>query len=253
MFPAKPVDWNSIDWSRQDRDITEELQINPNRVSSTRRRLRKPRPKFWHKPKTFVAFLERWNKVDWRQANVALARQMGVSQERVRQIRKSLNKPEKTIKAPHPGVNRRLRQIDVNLDRLRGLTLRQATELLCFGLASGTAARRYLDALEVLRHGSRRHPWNEMNFDLGNTVLARIWKVRRDIITTYRHRHGIGPAKWNGNTFHPSSRRANDATYCRAVADERAKAQSIRPAGIPARHATRSPPPAFLESNRLQS
>lgn len=223
MFPAKPVDWSSIDWSRQDRDIAEELQINPNRVSLTRRRLGKPRARFWHKPKTFPALLERWNQVDWRHANVTLSAKIGVSQERVRQIRKLLKKPKSTIKGPHPAVNRRLKKIDANLERLRGLTFRQAAGLLGFSLNVNTAARRYLDSLNVLQPGGPRIPWSAMNFDLNNTILAEIWKIRREIITTYRYRHGIGPAKWNGNTFHPTSQRAKHTGYRRAVEREEVK------------------------------
>lgn len=129
--------------------------------------------------------------------------------------------------------------------------LRQATELLGFGLSPSTAARRYLNELKVLRHGSRLHPWKEMNFDLGNTVLARIWKIERDIVTAYRYRHDIGPAKWNGNTFHRRSKRSHDGAYCRAVADEQAKAQSVRLADILMRRATRSPLPVGFDADRL--
>jgi hypothetical protein len=101
MSQKNPVDWSSVDWSKQNRDIAEELELSACRVCTMRRRLGKPKPQYWYKPRTHPAYLERWRKVDWRLTNIAIARQMNVSQQRVHIIRRLFKKPKATIKSLH--------------------------------------------------------------------------------------------------------------------------------------------------------
>ena len=68
------------------------------------------------------AFLAKWSKVDWSKQNCEVADGMGLSGERIRQIRKQLGAPQPT----HPDRKRITRQTfqwaKDNLDNLKGLT-----------------------------------------------------------------------------------------------------------------------------------
>jgi hypothetical protein len=228
MSQKNPVDWSSVDWSKQNRDIAEELERSPCHVCTMRKRLGRPRPKYWYKPKSHPAYLERWRKVDWRLTNVVIARQMGVSQQRVHEIRRLLKQPKATIKPLRPAVLARLNRVRSNLHRLRGLTMTQAARLLGMKLNSRSTARQYLDQQGVLRDGTRKHPWHLMNFRLGNTALAGIWEIDRGIVASFRSRQKIGPPRWNGNTYRFDSAKEGTNGYHRTVFDERTKAQAFR-------------------------
>jgi hypothetical protein len=52
MPAKKPMDWNAVDWSQQNRDIVEQFQVSPAIVSLKRKQLGKPKPKLWYKRKT---------------------------------------------------------------------------------------------------------------------------------------------------------------------------------------------------------
>ena len=58
MSQKNPVDWSSVDWSKQNRDIAEELERSPCHVCTMRKRLGMPRPKYWYKPKSHPAYLD---------------------------------------------------------------------------------------------------------------------------------------------------------------------------------------------------
>lgn len=79
MPGKKPMDWDAVEWSQQNRDIAEQFQVSAWKVHFMRKRLRKPNPKLWYKHKDFQARLERWNKVDWRETNAVIGRTMNVS------------------------------------------------------------------------------------------------------------------------------------------------------------------------------
>lgn len=233
MPGKKPMDWTSVDWSQQNRDIAEQFQINPGSVSWMRKRLRKPRPKHWHKLKNPPAIPERWNKVDWRQTNIAIGRKMNVSKEWARQVRLKLGKPKATIKALAPSVVRDLERVKASLDQLRGRSVGQAAKILGMTLALSTRVRRFLDEQDVL-HDARRitkHPWHLMNFDLGNTALAQIWGISRDVIASHHFRHGLGSPKWRWASYGSHGTKAKDARYRRVIAAERIKAQKFRNRG----------------------
>jgi hypothetical protein len=152
---------------------------------------------------------------------------MGVSQQRVQQIRRLLKQPKATIKPLRPAVIARLKKVRANLDRLRGLTMTQAARLLGLTLNARSTARQYLEEQGVLRDGVHKYPWHLMNFRLGNTALAGIWEIDRGIVASYRSRHKIGPPRWNGNTYPFNSAKQGRNGYHRVLLEERIKAQAF--------------------------
>jgi hypothetical protein len=121
MQGKKTVDWSSVDWSKQNRDIAEHFQVSPSIVSVMRKQLRKPQPKLRYNRKNSQARLEQWKEVDWRQTNTAIGRIMNVSGERVRKIRLMLGMPKaSTFGTLDPRAVRCLERAKAGLDRVRG-------------------------------------------------------------------------------------------------------------------------------------
>jgi hypothetical protein len=102
MQGKKPMDWSCVDWSRQNRDIAEQLQISPAWVSVTRKLLRKPKPKLWRRHENFADRLQQWSKVDWRETNAVIGQKMGVSLQWAHQVRRALGMPNATIGRHNP-------------------------------------------------------------------------------------------------------------------------------------------------------
>jgi len=72
MQGKKTVDWSSVDWSKQNRDIAEQYQVSAASVSLVRKQLRKPQPKLRYERKNSQARLGQWRKLDWRETNAAI-------------------------------------------------------------------------------------------------------------------------------------------------------------------------------------
>lgn len=88
------------------------------------------------------AFLAKWSKVDWSKQNCELAVEMGLSGERIRQIRQQLGAPKATHHHQARKTAQRLQWAKDNLDKLKGLS---AAEL---GRKYGLKARLKLRPLK---------------------------------------------------------------------------------------------------------
>jgi hypothetical protein len=170
------------------------------------------------------AFLAKWSKVDWSRQNVELADEMGLSPERIRQIRARLGAPNPT----HPDRKRITRQTlqwaKDNLDGLKGLTWAELQRR--YGL--GDYWRRsplYSFLKPFLRDGKRirKHPWDLMNFRLPNGDLARVWRLRYDLVASGRFWHRRPLARWRfkaGSGGIQFNRREQLEAYHRALKAE---------------------------------
>jgi hypothetical protein len=176
------------------------------------------------------AFLARWSKVDWSKQDCELAAEMGLSRQRIRQVRQRLGAPKST----HPGRKRKsaqaLQWAKDNLEKLRGL--------------SGVEVAREYDRSCSLRHGAlyeflkpflrdgriiRKYPWHLMDLRLPNRDLERIWRLPNYRLSEYRWRKQHPPAKWqvrSGTWDIQFSGQRELQAYRRAVkAEERNAAQ----------------------------
>ena len=168
------------------------------------------------------AFLAKWSKVDWSKQNCELADEMGLSGERIRQIRQQLGVPNPT----HPDRKHKTRQAlqwaKCNLDELKGLS---PAEL---GRKYGLSIRwrggpLYLFLKPYLRDVKRKHPWDRMNFLLPNRDLARIWRLPPNLVSKHRLKKQRPPPTWRCKTGRGGiqfSRRAKVQAYRRAVKAE---------------------------------
>jgi hypothetical protein len=170
------------------------------------------------------AFLAKWSKVDWSKQNCELADEMGLSRERIRQIRQEVGASKPTH------LHRRIRKsaqalqwAKDNLEKLRGLSLAELGRK--YGLSRGQGSAVYQFLKPFLRDGRRKHPWDLMNFRLPNRDLERIWRLPFNMAGPHRVRKQLQQPKWyfgRGRRYKHFSGQGQLKAYRRAMkAEER--------------------------------
>ena len=143
------------------------------------------------------AFLAKWSKLDWSKTNLDLADELGLSRERIRQIRLKVGAP----KLPHPHRLRKttaaLQWAKDNLDQLKGLTAAELWRKHGINLR-WRRGPLYQFLKPFLRNGIlfKKHRWDLMNFKLPNRDLERIWRLPRYMVTAYRFRNRRPQPTW---------------------------------------------------------
>lgn len=175
------------------------------------------------------AFLAKWSKVDWSKQNVVLAEELGLSRERLRQIRQEIGAP----KPPQPHLSRKsvaaLQWAKEHLEEIKGLSAPEVGRK--YGLKRywhQSAVGAFLRPL--LRNGRyfRKHRWDLMDFNLPNHNLERIWRLPLHMVGSYRRRNGRPASKWyfkDGPQYTKLSGRRQPQAYARAVRAEERKAK----------------------------
>jgi hypothetical protein len=93
-------DWAALDWNKQDVEIAEQLNCASTLVGYWRRKLQRTRPPRYHKCRPHLLqqrieqLRERTAAWDWTRQDVQLAEEIGLTRERVRQIRVRLSIPK---------------------------------------------------------------------------------------------------------------------------------------------------------------
>jgi AraC-like DNA-binding protein len=131
-----------------------------------------------------------WGTVDWNLQDIEIARQHGISRERVRQVRKKMG----VGKSPRFHCRRdsmlsTLRDMDTS-----GLTLEQIAEKA--GCSEGYALqvlRREKKAfVKVDRRVGGKYDWDSADWSKSDEEVARILGVKNSgVVTQYRRRKGI--------------------------------------------------------------
>ena len=170
------------------------------------------------------AFLAKWSKVDWSTQNCELADEMGLSRERIRQIRQQVGASKPTH------LHRRIRKsaqalqwAKDNLEKLKGLSWAELMRKHGLSRWRGSAVYQFLKPF--LRNGRRKHRWDLMNFRLPNQDLERIWRLPFNIAGRHRVRKQLQQPTWyyrQGRGYMHFSGRGEREAYRRAVkAEER--------------------------------
>jgi len=160
-----------------------------------------------------------WADADWSLRDADLARQLGVSRERIRQVRAARGIGPS---AHRNEVQKFQRWVKANVQKLHGQPVAEVMESFG-GSLSLQVARRILRSAGVKPHdpGSR---WRGVDWRLPNRDLAKLWDASPKYVANIRARLKVGPARFNlknGNTVQ------NDR-YKKAVADERKKVVAAR-------------------------
>ncbi|MDB5301382.1 MAG: hypothetical protein JWO87_3045 [Phycisphaerales bacterium] len=172
---------------------------------------------------------EDWERVDWKLRDAEIARDLGVSRERVRQVRAS--------RGIGPSAHRALvlkfgNWAAANRERLHGVPVAEVLRTHGTNL-SQQVARRILRSHSILPHDPASR-WRNADWRLPNRDLARIWGTSAKYIANIRARLRAGVASWDAK----SSRIVGNPQYQKALAQETLKARTPRKgAARPARAA----------------
>jgi len=184
------VDWSRLDWRLPNSEIARMTGASLGYVSALRKKLKKPRSPYWNRKPQY----RDWAQVDWTQKDRALADSLGVSRAAVWAMRKKLGVPP----APNP---KRPRSTELKLARVKAeakvfkyLTVSETDEVLGHGCDRASPVFR---AVKEIARPSRKHPWEEMNFDLPSRTLDSVWKLPYNMAASYRLRTRLPPPKWN--------------------------------------------------------
>lgn len=165
---------------------------------------------------------EEWRALDWTKQDAALAREIGVSRERVRQVRLELGKPK--AKRHRARLSTPVRDaILAKLKSADGLTMREVAA------ATGSTLPYVYQVGRMIGYQFRNDrgtmPWHLMNWDLPNTTLQQVWGLapppsQRDGFAPAQARHRLGypKAKWD---MRYRQRVESDPAYQAAVREER--------------------------------
>jgi hypothetical protein len=130
-----------------------------------------------------------WTKADWTQRDADIARTLGVSRERVRQIRQKNGIPRAST-----SIRRFEKFVAEHAEKLAKMTVQQAVEesgeSLCL-----SAGRRVLRLAGIT--AARRTEHRKLDWRLPNRDLAAIWGLSGHYVATLRLRLNVGPAKWD--------------------------------------------------------
>jgi hypothetical protein len=155
-----------------------------------------------------------WDRVDWHLRDAEIAREFGISRERVRQVRLS--------RGAGPSIHREAIQrfeqwVRGRIDKLHGKAVGKI--IVEFGdNLSKPAARRILRAADVKPHDPAAR-WSKVDWRLTNRDLAEIWNTSAKHVANVRARLGVGPPLWDGH----NGRTREDPRYREALNRERKK------------------------------
>lgn len=158
-----------------------------------------------------------WRRIDWRKTNIQIARELGVSRERVRQVRRTAG-----IAPVQTPAQRFYHFVITHREQLRGCTVRGAIELsghkVCYEVA-----RQVLRKAGITPFQRKEEPV-PLDWRLPNRDLARIYGRSEQQIANLRFRTGAGPARWDLR----GGRALKDAGYRTALETEKRKAAPQR-------------------------
>lgn len=154
-----------------------------------------------------------WQNVDWRKANVQIAAELGMSRERVRQVRAAAGA------APaEPPAQRFYAFVVAHCEQMRGQPVRAVIKAsgvaVCYEVARQALRRAGIGPFKRA-DGSARLDWR-----LPNRDLARIHHRTIQQIANLRFRTSAGPAKWDLR----GGRALKDAAYRAALEKETRRA-----------------------------
>ena len=162
---------------------------------------------------------EQWAKVDWQRRDAEIARELGVTRECVRLVRRSRGIGPSAAQA----ATRNLEYfVAANRDRLHGLLVEDVIHHTATDLPYHVV-RRVLREHDVRAHESHS-PLRDIDWRLPNRDLAALWMTSARYIANLRARLEVGPAQWNARR-HDIKR---DPRYAAALAQERQRAIQAR-------------------------
>jgi hypothetical protein len=159
-----------------------------------------------------------WDSVEWGLRDAVIARELGVSRERVRQVRASRGMGPSEHRA---SVQRFEQFVAVHRERLHGLPIAQIVSEYGSEI-SPQIARRIARSAGIRPHDPESR-WRSVDWRLTNRDLAVVWGTSAKYIANVRARLGVGPSQWDAR----STRNITEPGYVSALGQEQEKANSL--------------------------
>lgn len=159
---------------------------------------------------------EAWAKVDWNKRDAQIARELGVTRECVRLVRRARGMGPS---APQAATRELEHFIATHCEKLHGLLVEDVIRHSSSNLPYHVV-RRILRENNVRPHEAQS-PLREIDWRLPNRDLSQIWNTSARYVANLRARLGVGPATWNAR----GGAIAKDRAYAAALAAEQQKAQ----------------------------
>lgn len=159
-----------------------------------------------------------WDSVEWGLRDAVIARELGVSRERVRQVRASRGMGPSEHRA---SVQRFEQFVGVHRERLHGLPIAQIVSEYGSEI-SPQIARRIARAAGIRAHDPESR-WRSVDWRLTNRDLAIVWGTSPKYIANVRARLAVGPSQWDAR----STRNITDPGYVAALAQEQERANTL--------------------------
>jgi hypothetical protein len=162
---------------------------------------------------------EQWENVDWKLRDAEIARELGVTRECVRLVRRARGIGPSAAQAATRQLSR---FIGGNREKLHGLLVEEVIHHSSTDLPYHVV-RRILREHDVKPHEATS-PLRDIDWRLPNRDLATLWNTSPRYIANLRARLGVGPAMWTARTGESRS----PARYQTAFTAERQKATASR-------------------------
>jgi hypothetical protein len=163
---------------------------------------------------------EQWDSVDWKQRDAEIARDLGVTRECVRLVRRARGIGPS---AAQTATRQLSRFIESKREKLHGLLVEEVIHH-CGTDLPYHVVRRILREHDVRPHEAAS-PLRDIDWRLPNRDLAEVWKTSPRYIANLRARLGVGPATW---TARAGESARSPARYVTALTAERQKAAASR-------------------------
>lgn len=162
---------------------------------------------------------------DWIKRDAELAREHGITRERVRQIRESEDQPHSSVL--------RIKKVEDKIRPMAGTTIPKTAKMFREEidpdwLVSAKDFSKIIGRLGIVCHkkpgSSVKYPWDHMNWSLPNQDLSEIWKISYQLIASNRLVFDRSKPAWS----RAWGRIPDDPTYRSTVADEKKAAKNFK-------------------------
>lgn len=183
-----------------------------------------------------------WDSVDWGQRDAEISRQLGVSRERVRQVRAARGMGPSEHRA---AVIRFEQFVADSRENLHGLPMAQIVTQYGAGI-SLQIARRIARAAGVRPHDPESR-WRNVDWRLTNRDLAIVWGTSAKYIANVRARLNVGPSHWDAR----SAKNLSEPSYLEALTQEKERAANVgKPMTVPPTSVAPAAPEQFVSVGR---
>jgi hypothetical protein len=222
------IDWESLDWDKNNYILSRETGVGVATINAVRRQLRKQYPTIHsHHRKFSDAALD---AIDWEfERDIDIARKIGVSRERVRQIRAVQRRPECKVRCfSDPSRVALLKWVLQHKDALQGKTMHEA-----YALLPDCHIKRQL-VYEVLKRSGiqfetklvkkfKDRNLEIINWKLPDTVITLIYGLNGHVAANARCQYNFGRPAWRVSGFSSAHK---DPELLAAIEEEKKKAKA---------------------------